>query len=156
MRTRIKGLLAVSCLTLLALPAMAHDYVVQGVKVGHPWSRPAAKGGTAAGFTTLTNQNKEPVVLVAVKTDGAASASVHQTVETGGVFSMKATPRLSIAPGQTVTLAPGGYHVMFVGLKAALPQGGKLPATLTFQRGASTFPVAVTFNVDPPPEEHKH
>ena len=56
----------------------------------------------------------------------------------------------------SLTLAPGGYHVMFVGLKAALPQGGKLPATLTFRKGAATFPVAVTFNVDPPPEEHKH
>lgn len=153
---RTSTLILAAGLTLFAGACAAHDYVVQGVKVGHPWSRPAAKGGTAAGFTTLTNQNKEPVVLVAVKTDGAASASVHQTVETGGVFSMKAVPQLSIAPGQTVTFAPGGYHVMFSGLKAALPQGGKLPATLTFRKGAASFLVAVTFNVDPPPEEHKH
>ncbi len=69
---------------------------------------------------------------------------------------MKAAPNLAIAPGQTLTLAPGGYHVMFTGLKAALVPGSKLPATLTFRRGAATFPVAVTFNVDPPQDEHKH
>lgn len=153
---RISTVIIAAGLALVAGASLAHDYVVQGVKVGHPWSRPAAKGGAAAGFATFTNQNKEPVVLVSVSTDGAASASLHQTVETGGVYSMKAVPQLSIAPAQTVTFAPGGYHVMFSGLKAALPQGGKLPATLTFRKGASTFPVAVTFNVDPPPEEHKH
>ena len=81
---------------------------------------------------------------------------MHRTVEANGVFSMQAVPSLLIGPGQTVTFAPGGYHVMFVGLKGALGAGGKLPATLTFLRGKATIPVAVTFNVDVPKEEHKH
>jgi len=157
MRTKpMRRLVVAGALAMLAGGALAHDYEVQGVKVGHPWSRPASKGGTGAGFATFTNTGKDAVTLVSVKTDAAASASVHQTVETNGVFSMRAVPTLAIAPGQTVTFAPGGYHVMFVGLKSALEPGGKLPATLTFRRGATTIPVAVTFNADAPKEEHKH
>lgn len=152
----MRRLVFAGALAVLAGQALAHDYEVQGVKVGHPWSRPAPKGGTGAGFATVTNTGKEAVTLIAVKSDGAASASVHQTVETAGVFSMRAVPQLAIQPGQTVTFAPGGYHVMFTGLKSALAPGGKLPATLTFRRGGATIPVAVTFNVDAPQPEHKH
>jgi periplasmic copper chaperone A len=154
MRTR--SIVIAACIALLGANALAHEYEMKGVKVGHPWSRAAAKGGTGAGFATLTNTGREPVVLVSVASPDAASASVHQTVETGGVFSMKAVERLPIAPGQSVTFAPGGYHVMFKGLKAALPQGGKLAATLTFRRGTEVIPMKVTFNVDAPPEQHKH
>ncbi len=152
----ISKLIAAALLAALALPALAHDYTVGGVKIVHPWSRQAAKGGSGVGFATFTNTGKDAVTLIAVKTPAAASASIHQTVETAGVFSMRPVPSLAIAPGKTVTFAPGGYHVMFVGLKAALPAGGKLPATLTFRRGSQTIPVEVTFNVDAAKEEHKH
>ncbi len=143
---------------LLAGQALAHDYEVQGVKVGHPWSRPAPKGGSGAGFATFTNTGRDAVTLIGVKSAAAASAGVHQTVQQNGVFSMKAVSSLPIGPGQTVTFAPGGYHVMFAGLKAQLGPGGKLPATLTFRRGDRTIPVEVTFNVDAPKPEaaHKH
>jgi copper(I)-binding protein len=58
-----------------------------------------------------------------------------------------------------VTFAPGGYHVMFTGLKAPLAPGGKLPATLTFRRGAKKIVLPVTFNVPAAPpstSEHAH
>lgn len=156
MRTNIlRQLTVAAALTLVASTAFAHGYLGQGLKIIHPWSRPAAKGGTGAGFGAFTNTGKEPVSLVAIKAAGAASASVHQTVQTNGVFSMKAVPSLNIAPGQTVTFEPGGYHVMFAGLKTALTPGSKLPATLTFKRGEASFPVELTFEVDPK-EEHKH
>lgn len=39
---------------------------------------------------------------------------------------------IEIKPGQTVTLDPSGYHVMFVGLKDQLKQGDRFKATLQF------------------------
>lgn len=152
----LRRLTVAAALTLVASTAFAHGYLGQGLKIIHPWSRPAAKGSAGAGFGDFTNTGKEPVSLVSITTAGAASASVHQTVQTNGVFSMKAVPTLVIAPGQTVKFEPGGYHVMFAGLKSALAPGSKIPATLTFKRGASTFPVELSFEVDPPKEEHKH
>lgn len=41
---------------------------------------------------------------------------------------------LQIKPGATVTFDPSGYHVMFVGLKDQLKQGGRFKATLEFAK----------------------
>jgi hypothetical protein len=54
----------------------------------------------------------------------------------------------------TVTFAPGGYHLMFTGLKRALAIGDRLPATLTFASGArvkTTFVVGLAPPVAAPP-----
>ncbi|MFX8554449.1 copper chaperone PCu(A)C, partial [Acinetobacter baumannii] len=40
---------------------------------------------------------------------------------------------LTIEPGKTVKLAPGGYHLMIMDLKAPLKQGDKVPVTLEFE-----------------------
>jgi copper(I)-binding protein len=44
---------------------------------------------------------------------------------------------LEIAPGATITLAPGGFHVMFTGLKTPFQQGAKVPLTLVFEKAGS-------------------
>jgi copper(I)-binding protein len=41
---------------------------------------------------------------------------------------------LAIPAGETVTLAPGGYHLMFMELDGALEAGGSVDVTLTFER----------------------
>ena len=41
---------------------------------------------------------------------------------------------MSIEPGKTVKLAPGGYHLMLFDLKSPLKQGDKLPVTLEFEK----------------------
>jgi copper(I)-binding protein len=44
---------------------------------------------------------------------------------------------LPIPAGQTVTLQPGGFHLMFMQLKQALVEGTKLPVTLTFEKAGT-------------------
>ena len=41
---------------------------------------------------------------------------------------------LEIPPGGTVTLAPGGFHLMMMGLKGPLKQGTNVPVTLVFEK----------------------
>ena len=48
--------------------------------------------------------------------------------------------------GATVTLAPQGLHVMFMGLDAPLVAGASIPATLVFERAGE---IAVEFKVEP-------
>lgn len=151
--------LAILVLTglLVGGSAWANDYLAPGLKISGTWSRPAAAGSTGAGFGAITNTGRSPVTLVSVQTSAARSATVHQTLQTAGIYSMKSTPGLVINPGQTVTFAPGGYHVMFSGLKAALVVGGKLPATLTFQRGDQVTSAPVIFDVGvAAPTAHQH
>ena len=44
---------------------------------------------------------------------------------------------LEIKPGQTITLKPGGFHVMFVDLKHPLEQGKTVKATLKFDNAGT-------------------
>ena len=127
--------------------ALAHQFAAGGVTVTHPWSRPAAAGSNGAGFMGLTNTGATPMTFVSVATPGAAGAMIHRTRSVNGVYSMAPAANLVVEPGETVAFAPGGYHVMFTGLKAPLAAGGKLPATLTFKRGTQTIALPVTFNV---------
>lgn len=129
------ALAAVAALTLSA-PAFAGDYRAGGIEVRRPWTRPAQAGMNGVGYLTVANVGAKPVKLVAVETPAARSATIHQSSMTGGVSSMRAlTGGLTIAPGAKVEFAPGGYHLMLMGLKSAQALGGKTPLTLVFDDG---------------------
>lgn len=134
------ALTALAALTLsvpaLTAPAFAGDYRVGGVEVRRPWTRPAQAGMNGVGYLTLANVGKKPIKLVAIESPAAKSVTVHQSSMANGVMSMRpVTGGLTIAPGATVAFAPGGYHLMLVGLTAAQALGGKVPATLVFDGG---------------------
>ena len=68
---------------------------------------------------------------------------------------MRAVPELPVAPGEPVTLAPGGYHIMLVGLKQALKEGDSFPVTLRFEHaGELSTTVAVRGMRHPMPHGH--
>ena len=55
--------------------------------------------------------------------------------KTDGVMKMREVEGLELKPGDMITFAPGGYHIMLIGLKAPLKVGDSFPLTLTFQVG---------------------
>lgn len=117
-------------------PAWAGDYRVGGIEIRRPWTRPAQAGMNAVGYLTLVNVGAKPVRLVAVESPAARSATLHQTSQVGGVSSMRpVTGGLVVAPGAKAEFAPGGYHVMLMGLKSAQVPGGRTPLTLVFDGG---------------------
>lgn len=117
------------------------------------WSRPAAQGTTGAGFMTLVNPDAKADALVAVQTPWARETQIHQTSMSGGMASMKRLDRAPLAPGAKMVFAPGGHHLMFMGLTRALKTGDAMPVTLIFASGAR---VKATFVVGmgPPAESH--
>lgn len=100
------------------------------------WSRPAAAGTTGAGFLTLSNPGKAADALVAVESPAARKVEIHRSVMRSGVSSMQKLERVDLPPGGRVTFAPGGHHLMLLGLKQGLKTGDKIPATLVFASGA--------------------
>lgn len=119
--------------------------------VANPWSRPAVAGGTAAGFMTVTNRGKTADALMAVESPVAAKAELHRSSMEGGIMRMARIDRLAIAPGASVAFAPGGLHVMLIGLKTGLKVGDKAPAVLVFASGArvkTAFVVGLAAPVD--------
>jgi copper(I)-binding protein len=51
---------------------------------------------------------------------------------------------LSIEPGRTVRFAPGGLHLMIIGLTGPLVQGDKVPVMLKFEKAGE---ISVSFDV---------
>ena len=77
---------------------------------------------------------KDGARLVAVASPVAGVAEVHEMKMDGGVMSMRAVNGgLELPAGKTVELKPGGYHVMLMDLKAALPKDSTVPLTLVFR-----------------------
>ncbi|MEW5685881.1 MAG: copper chaperone PCu(A)C [Pseudomonadota bacterium] len=143
-------------LALAAIAALSVAGAAQAAPaVQTAWSRPAAQGTTGAGFMTLANPDAKPDALVSVQTPWAKETQIHQSSMSGGMASMKRLDRVPLAPGAKVVFAPGGYHLMFMGLNRALKAGDALPATLTFASGAK---VQATFVVGmgPPAADHQH
>ena len=118
-----------------------------GVAVGDAWARAATMGdGTAnsAAYVTLLNQGGSPDVLVAAHCPVAAAVEVHRSTMEDGVMRMRPAGDVPLPPRSTVTMQPGGLHVMLMGLRQDLVEGTVISVTLDFQRaGPITIPVPV-------------
>lgn len=97
-----------------------------------PWAREtvAGQGGTAA-YLTIANFGRGGDRLVSVSAPPPLTAMLHQTSNEGGVAKMRPLDQgLTIPARQSVALAPGGAHIMVMGLSEPLKAGDKLPLTL--------------------------
>ena len=120
-------------------PADAQEFKIGALVVERPWTR-ATPGGAkvAGGYLTVRNTGTEPDRLIGGSLAQAGRFEIHESRLEGDVARMRHLPGgLEIKPGQSVTLAPGGYHVMFMGLKAPLKQGDKVKGQLIFQKAGT-------------------
>jgi periplasmic copper chaperone A len=105
----------------------------QTVEVKDAWVRTSVQGQKATGvFMKITA--KDNTKLVSVSTPVAGVAEVHEMKMEGDVMKMRAVQGgLDLPAGKAVELSPGGYHVMLMDLKAALPKDSTIPMTLVFK-----------------------
>ena len=135
----------------LALLLAAGPGLAAGVKAGdltieNAWTRATPKGSqVGAGYLTIRNDGAANDKLTGVTVDFAA-AQMHEMKMDKGVMQMRElTAGLEIPAHKSVTLAPGGTHLMFVGLKHPLTKGETVKATLTFEHAGQVtveLPVA--------------
>ena len=119
-------------ISLVSLPAAAAGKLV----VDDAWIRAAPPGvRMLAGYARLTNTGDAPLVVTGATSTAFGDVSVHASVVEDGVAKMRPLPRLTIAPGATETLAPGGKHLMLMQPAAALATGAKATITLTVEGG---------------------
>ena len=128
-------------LLLCLLPglAFASDYRLGSLEIDRPWARATASTApTGGGFLTITNKGATADRLIAVSTPVAEQAQVHEMKMDGNVMRMRALDGgLEIPPGATVTLAPGGLHLMLMGLRKPLVRDTLVPLTLVFEKAGS-------------------
>lgn len=118
------------CLTAGA--AMAEDLTIDGAIV--PLAPPGVMAHAA--FMTIENTGAAPRSLIGVRAAGYAMAHLHQSTEAAGIATMSAVHQVQIAPGQRVTLAHGGLHIMLMRPAAPLAEGDAVALELEFANGA--------------------
>ena len=102
------------------------------VKVEGAWARATVQGQKGTGaFMNITA--KDATRLVGVSSPAAGVAEVHEMKMENDVMKMRAVPNLDLPAGQTLSLKPGGYHVMLMDLKAPLAKDSTVPVTLRFK-----------------------
>ena len=65
-----------------------------------------------AGFGVLKNETAQAIEFTGFRSPAFRDVSLHETVVADGVSRMQEVESLALAPGETVELAPGGYHLM--------------------------------------------
>lgn len=122
--------------TIAVSPVLARDYTLGAIRIDQPWSRATpASAQTAGGYMTLTNKGTEPDRLIAVESAAAGRAELHEMKMDGSIMRMRELEKgVALAPGATVELKPGGYHVMFMQLKEPLKKGQSVPVVLVFEK----------------------
>lgn len=102
------------------------------VAVDTPWVRASVPQQTATGAFMRLTANAD-LRLVAARSDAAATAEVHEMAMQGQMMRMRQIAALPLPRGRTVALAPGGYHVMLIGLRRPLSAGERVDLTLVFE-----------------------
>ena len=133
---------------LSAIPAVAADYDVGSIHISQPWARATPQGApSGAGYMTVTNKGTTADRVSCVSDDASAQCQIHSMTMEDGVMKMRPVEGgLEIKPGETVTLKPGGYHVMFVDLTHPLEPGKAVDVKLKFDTAGT---VDVQYPIQP-------
>lgn len=133
----VAALLAIA----IATPAFAHDGAthVGPLNISGEFSRATLpRAPVGGGFMTIENTGSEPDRLLSVTSPVSDNVQIHEMSMDGDVMKMRAlADGLEIGAGETVTLAPGGFHIMFMGIKSSFVEGETVPVTLTFEKAGT-------------------
>jgi copper(I)-binding protein len=109
-----------------------------GIIIEDAWVRAseysAKAGGMTGVFAKITNRGDKTITLIGGTTDAANMVQTHNVVD-GVMKEMK--DGIEIHVGQTLTLQPGGKHVMLMDLTQAIVVGDKIEFTFKFDKADS-------------------
>ena len=101
------------------------------LEIKAPWARATpSQAQNGAAYLTIISPTTDR--LTAASSPVAKKAEPHTMSMEGGVMRMRPLTAIDIPAGQTVTLSPGGAHIMLLGLTQPLREGQSFPLTLSF------------------------
>jgi len=134
----MKAFLAAVCTAMFPAAALAE------VSVSDPWAR-ASILASRPGAAYLTMRSDADDQLLSAATPVADHVMIHGSeTDENAVTRMIHLDTVDLEAGQTVRFAPGGMHLMLMGLAGKLDEGASFPLTLTFEHaGVITVEVPV-------------
>lgn len=147
LRLAALGTIALVALASGSPPTLARSVAAPSITLVAPWTRAtSARALVGAGYLVIRNAGGFPDRLLSIATPVADTAELHSMRFTNGVMRMRPIVGGVVVPAHgEARLAPGGDHVMFVGLKRPFVAGSVVPATLRFARAGT---IAVRFKVE--------
>jgi copper(I)-binding protein len=115
----------------------ANHFVFQSppVALTDPRMRPAQRRQNTAAFLDIENQGARSLDLIEARSSVADAVELHRSFEQRGIQKMRSVDRITIESDNQVSLKPGGFHIMLIGLKKTLRMGDRIPVRLIFNRG---------------------
>lgn len=114
------------------------------IVIDSPWVRETPPGQTvAAGYMEIRNDGEQARTLLTARSPDASRVEIHTMEHADGMMRMRRIDRLEVPAGKTMTLEPGGMHLMLFDIETAAA-GNHVPVTLTFDDGwqiEARFPV---------------
>ena len=125
-------------IAFLAFITMASHGALSGMlEIGTVQIRATAPGiDVTGGYVAISNHGNSDDTLVAISASFAKRVELHEMTDDNGVMKMRRRgDGIGIPAGETVLLKPGGFHIMFMGLKEILQPGEMREITLEFASG---------------------
>jgi len=158
-RTRIAGVLAAAAAAALLLAGCAtgaadadhpaeeaHDDRSQAetTLVEDAWVKAVDEGMTAA-FAILSNDGHHDAEIIAATSPASPMLELHEViVGSDGASTMRPVEGGLVVPAEgSLTLEPGGLHIMFMGVAEPLVPGAEVEITLEFSDGSTQTITAV-------------
>jgi copper(I)-binding protein len=137
-------IVALAAMLVMGITACGDD---DGITVEGIWARTSPMMATnGAAYMQITSPVDDALVGASASSDVARMVQVHEVVMgSDGSMMMQETPKVDLPAGETVSLEPGGFHIMFMELAEPFEVGQTFDLTLEFESGESvTVEVEVT------------
>jgi len=127
----MKRLTLLICSLLFSINVFAEEFIISDeyVRATPPHSK------NSAAFLTIENNTDKDIKLVAASTSISDRAELHSHTKVDGMMQMREVEDILIKANSEMKLQPGGFHVMFLGLKNDLIEGETAQFTLYFDNG---------------------
>ena len=136
-------------LAAVALLACAPARACPGLEVKDAWIREAPPGALmTAAYARLHNAGQRLLQIDGAFGADFAGSELHRTVVENGISRMVHGEPLTLAPGASGALEPGGWHLMLMRPARPLKAGERVPLALKCGREATEY----TFTVRAPAE----
>lgn len=115
-------------------PQAESEAPAEGIAISEAWAPPTPGGvDVSAGYLIMTNRGDSADRLIAASTPRAERIELHRMSMENGVMGMEAVEAVELPPGGEAAFAPGGMHLMFIGLPTPFVAGESVPVQLTFE-----------------------
>ncbi len=130
-------------LVLTAIGALATQAVwAANISVTDAWARATMPGQKVSG-AYMKLQSDADARLLGVSSPAVPRVEVHEMKMDGDVMRMREVQSIDLPKGKTVSLEPGGFHIMLMNLPKPIAAGDVIPLTLVIESGGKRQNVEV-------------